>query len=120
VLNFGSKVILAVILSVLLKFVNMKSLLSLSIFLLSALISFSQERSNKSEKRQANPIGMQNDSSTIVILNNKIFNLNDSLVQTVLRNDLNKNNTQFKVINDENSKTIIKHVLIISTNSTNN
>jgi|GEM_PF-4661638 len=82
-------------------------------------LAYGQTVPNFPEKKINNRYKNYVDTSTIVILNDRIFTINDSTVQNFLKGNLDKETTTIQVINDEKSKTKIKHILIIHTNEAN-
>lgn len=84
-------------------------------FLTFSFLSYSQTNQNIPERKINSRYRQFVDTTTIVILNNGIYTINDPTVENILMSDLDESKVSIQVINDEKSKTKIKHILIIHT-----
>lgn len=93
----------------------MKRYLLIFVFIGINTFVYSQTNPNFHSKKNNNRYKSYVDTSTIVIFNERIYSINDSSIQLFLKKEMDSQKTTIQVINDEKSKTSIKHILIIHT-----
>ena len=94
----------------------MKRYLLIFVFICISTFVYSQTNPNfRSKNNNNNRYKSYVDTSTIIIFNERIYSINDSSIQLFLKKEIDRQKTTIQVINDEKSKTSIKHILIIHT-----
>ena len=96
--------------------------MKLALIFLALIISnseaFSQQKKPISQKKYNRPKllfkDLNHDSTTLVIFDNRILYLSDSLARYIIDSQIYKNPSALKIIKDEGTKTKIKQVVIIN------
>jgi hypothetical protein len=82
------------------------------------ILNCTAQKLKPQNKKESNPYVKLLQPGTLVIFNNKIYTTESTEVKKILQNGINKEKgDKIQVINDENSKSPIKHILIITTSN---